>query len=51
MRHIATGLAALLAVGACATPDEQAQSAAVRWECPDGYEVKEGLNTTSRPTA
>lgn len=42
-RIAATG--ALLALAAsCAAPREQASSRVVKWECPDGYQVKEGLN-------
>jgi poly(3-hydroxybutyrate) depolymerase len=44
MRLAATAIAALV-LASCVSPDQAAQSAAAKWECPDGYEVKEGLNT------
>ena len=45
MRLAATCVATLALTAACASPDQQSQSSAMTWECPDGYEVKEGLNT------
>lgn len=44
MRGIA-GAISLLVLGACVSPDQQAASSAAKWECPSGYDVKEGLNT------
>jgi poly(3-hydroxybutyrate) depolymerase len=41
----ATGcLIGLILTTACISPDQQSQSSATKWECPAGYEVKEGLN-------
>jgi poly(3-hydroxybutyrate) depolymerase len=40
---IATILA--LALSGCVSPDPQAASSGVKWECPDGFVLKEGLNT------
>ena len=43
LRSATAGTVVLLT--ACASPDQQPASADMKWECPDGYEVKEGLNT------
>jgi poly(3-hydroxybutyrate) depolymerase len=40
--HHAMGLGVLAALGACVTPQETAS--VTKWECPRGFEVKEGLN-------
>lgn len=44
MYRLATGVA-LLFLAACVSPDQQTQVAADQWKCPDGFEVKAGLNT------
>jgi poly(3-hydroxybutyrate) depolymerase len=40
-----TIVVSLLLAAACASPEQPAQSVAMNWECPPGFEVKEGLNT------
>jgi len=45
-RFRAAGIAAgLLALSGCVAPQEGAGGSAAFWSCPDGYQVKEGLNT------
>lgn len=39
------GIVATAVLAACASPDQQSASSAVKWECPPGFEVKDGLNT------
>ena len=43
MRKTTLVLAAMLALGACLAPQQEA--APIKWQCPPGFEVKEGLNT------
>lgn len=43
--HRCATAAAVLLLAACASPDQELISSDLKWECPDGYEVKEGLNT------
>lgn len=45
MRHAVLGFTAALMAAACTSPQPQEQADASFWRCPDGYEVKEGLNT------
>ncbi len=46
MKNAGSGLIALLAMAACVSPEQDASSAAgLTWECPPGFEVKDGLNT------
>lgn len=45
MRHTATGIVALVLATACASPDQQSVASTASWTCPDGFVVKEGLNT------
>src|SRR5690606_3788426 len=44
MPRLATA-GAILLLSACASPDQPPATADMSWACPDGYEVKEGLNT------
>jgi poly(3-hydroxybutyrate) depolymerase len=44
MRPARTVVVSLLLAAACASPEQGAQSSAMKWECPDGYDVKDGLN-------
>lgn len=45
MRHAVLGFTAALMAAACTSPQPQQEADAGFWRCPDGYEVKEGLNT------
>ncbi len=45
MRQAALGFIASIAFGACVSPDQETAGAGVKWQCPVGFEVKEGLNT------
>ncbi len=44
MRKAILGFTAALLATACASPQQESADAGF-WRCPDGYEVKEGLNT------
>jgi len=46
MRNATLNLVAMLALGACLSPQQEAATSNVKWECPQGFEVKEGLNTS-----